>query len=52
MSIIEEINYEARKELFDAETYWIYQFKEWWFNLKNKIILLNKYKYGLTKQKL
>lgn len=41
-TIIDEIEYNQKDELFSLESYWIHQFKSWGFNLKNKEYYKNK----------
>lgn len=48
MEIIEEIEIQNKSELLSYEIYWIHQFKEWGFQLKNSIF----YKSNKNKDKL
>ena len=44
--ILDEIEFENRTDLFIWETYWIDQFRQWGFKLKNKELYLN-FHFGL-----
>lgn len=35
--IVEQVDFEYRWQLFDIETYWIDQFRQWGFDLKNRL---------------
>lgn len=46
LSIIEELDFTERKELLDAEIFWIHQFYQWGFTLKNNIKATRNYRFG------
>jgi len=50
MDIIEEIEIDKKNELLKHEIYWIHQFIEWGFNLKNSVLYrtYNKSEYSPT----
>ncbi len=41
MEIVDEINFKFRQELIELEDYWINQFKQWGFKLKNTLFRKN-----------
>lgn len=47
LSIIDTIEFTSRKELLDLEIYWIHQFYQWGFKLKNDIKATRRHRFGI-----